>query len=220
MGQLLEQLRAWVEQMISSMGYFGVALLMFLENIFPPIPSEVVMPFAGSLVSRGEFSFAGMMIAGTIGALAGAVAIYYIGLSITEDRARHWVDKYGKFLLLSEEEFDKAIDAFNNHGKVMVLVGRVMPTIRSLISLPAGLERMKLMPFLTFTLIGTTIWNLILLGAGYYMGQNWQQVISFVDTYSLVFYIIIGALIAYYIYKQVRSSSSSNDQKEVGSPGS
>jgi membrane protein DedA with SNARE-associated domain len=219
MGQLLEQLRAWVEQVISSMGYFGVALLMFLENIFPPIPSEVVMPFAGSLVSEGEFSFVGMMIAGTIGALAGALVIYYIGRWIDEDRARRWINKYGKFLLLSEEEFDKAIDAFNNHGKMMVLVGRVMPTIRSLISLPAGLERMNLIPFLIFTIIGTSIWNLILLGAGYYMGQNWQQVVSFVNTYSLVFYIIIGALIAYYIYKQVRSSSSS-DHEEVGSPGS
>lgn len=207
MGQLLDQLRSWVEQFISSMGYVGISILMFLENIFPPIPSEVIMPFAGSLVAEGEFSFVGVLIAGTIGALAGAVAIYYIGHWIDEGRARRWFERYGKFILMSEEDFDKAIHAFDNHGKLMVLVGRVLPTIRSLISLPAGLEKMNLATFLLFTAIGTSVWNLALLGAGFYMGQNWEAVVSFMDKYSLVFWIILGGLVAFYIFRRWRTST-------------
>ena len=109
MGQLLDQLRSWVEQLISSMGYVGISLLMFLENLFPPIPSEVIMPFAGSLVAEGEFSFVGVLTAGTIGALAGALAIYYLGRWVDEGRARGWFERYGKFVLMSEEDFDKTI---------------------------------------------------------------------------------------------------------------
>src|SRR5688572_26743486 len=205
MGQLLDQLRSWVEQLISSMGYVGISLLMFLENLFPPIPSEVIMPFAGSLVAEGEFSFMGVLIAGTMGALAGALAIYYVGRWIDEGRARRWFERYGKFILMSEEDFDKAIHAFDNHGKVMVLVGRVLPTIRSLISLPAGLEKMNLGTFLFFTAIGTSIWNLALLGAGFYMGQNWESVVSFMDKYSLVFWIIMGILVVFFVFRRWHS---------------
>lgn len=208
MGQMLDQLRSWVEQLVSSMGYVGITFLMFLENIFPPIPSEVIMPFAGSLVAEGEFSFVGAMIAGTIGALAGAVAIYYIGRWVEEGRVRRWFEQYGKFALMSEEDFDKAIEAFDNHGKIMVLVGRVLPAIRSLISLPAGLEKMNLATFLFFTTIGTSIWNLALLGAGFYMGQNWETVVSFMDNYSLVFWIIIGGLVIFFMFKRWRSYTS------------
>jgi membrane protein DedA with SNARE-associated domain len=208
MGQLLDQLRSRVEQLVSSMGYVGISLLMFLENIFPPIPSEVIMPFAGSLVAEGEFSFIGVLIAGTVGALTGSLAIYYIGRWIDEGRARHWFERYGKFILISEEDFDKALHAFDNHGKVMVLVGRVLPAIRSLISLPAGLEKMNLATFLFFTTIGTSIWNLALLGAGFYMGQNWESVVSFMDKYSLVFWMILGGLVIFFVFRRWRSSAS------------
>jgi membrane protein DedA with SNARE-associated domain len=166
------------------------------------------MPFAGSLVAEGEFSFVGVLIAGTIGALAGALAIYYIGHWIDEGRARHWFEHYGKFILMSEEDFDKAIQAFDNHGKIMVLVGRVLPTIRSLISLPAGLEKMNLGSFLLFTAIGTTIWNVALLGAGFYMGQNWETVVSFMDKYSLLFWLIIGILALFFVFRRWFSSAN------------
>ena len=193
------------EQTIQTMGYPGIAILMFIENLFPPIPSEVVMPFAGFLVNKGEMSFTGIMIAGTLGAVLGAGAIYFIGIKLGEKRLRRWVDRNGKYLLLSEDELDSSLETFNEHGKKMVLFGRLIPTIRSLISIPAGLEKMNIPVFLLFTLIGTTIWNLLLAGGGIYLGQNWQQILGWIDTYSYVVYAILGSLLLYYIFVQVRA---------------
>ena len=200
----------WVEQIVSTMGYTGIALMMFVENIFPPIPSEVIMPFAGFLVNKGEMSLAGVLIAGTSGALAGAVAIYYIGVWIERSRIRHWFKEYGKYLLMSENDFDKAIDTFNHHGKKMILIGRVIPTIRSLISFPAGLERMNLGIFLFFTALGTAIWNVLLTYAGVILGQNWESVLSIIDKYEFAVWIILAGLAAFFVIKRVRSWSFSN----------
>ncbi len=177
---------------------------MFIENLFPPIPSEVVMPFAGFLVDKGEMNFAGVMLAGTIGAALGATAIYYLGIKLGEERLRGWIKRNGKYLLMSEDELDSSLKTFNKHGKKMVLFGRLIPTIRSLISIPAGLERMNIGIFLIFTLIGTTIWNLILAGGGVYLGRNWQRILGWIDTYSYVIYAILGGLLLFYIVQQVR----------------
>jgi membrane protein DedA with SNARE-associated domain len=193
-----------MEQIVQSLGYVGIALLMFIENIFPPIPSEVVMPFAGSLAAQGEMSFVGALAAGTVGAFAGAVAIYYIGVWVSESRARSWFQRYGRYLLMSEEDFDKALNSFNKHGQVMVFVGRLMPGIRSLISLPAGLDRMNLGIFLLLTVLGTTLWNIILAYAGLVLGENWRTVINWVDTYGYVVYGILGILIIIFIVNRVR----------------
>jgi membrane protein DedA with SNARE-associated domain len=138
------------------------------------------MPFAGFLVDKGEMSFAGVMLAGTLGAVLGASVIYYIGIKLGEKRLRHWVDRNGKYLLMSEDELDSSLETFEEHGKKMVLFGRLIPTIRSLISIPAGLEKMNIAVFLLFTLIGTTIWNLILAGGGVYLGRNWQRILGWV----------------------------------------
>jgi membrane protein DedA with SNARE-associated domain len=192
------------EQVIQTMGYPGIAFLMFIENLFPPIPSEVVMPFAGFLVNKGEMSFAGIMVAGTIGALLGACAIYYIGIKLDEDRLRRWVNRNGKYLLMSEDELDSTLETFDDNGKKMVLFGRLIPTIRSLISLPAGLKKMNIAIFLLFTLIGTTSWNLLLAGGGVYLGQNWEQILGWVDTYSYIIYAILGGLLIFYVVKKMR----------------
>ena len=179
---------------------------MFIENLFPPIPSEVVMPFAGFLVNKGEMSFAGVMLAGTLGAVLGAWAIYYIGIRMGEKRLRRWIDKNGKYLLMSENELDSSLETFEEHGKKMVLFGRLIPTIRSLISIPAGLDKMNLGVFLIVTVIDTTLWNLVLAGGGVYLGRNWQQILGWVDTYSYVIYAILGGLLLFYIVRQVQKS--------------
>ena len=181
---------------------------MFIENLFPPIPSEVVMPFAGFLVDKGEMSFTGVMLAGTLGAVVGAVAIYFIGMKLGEKRLRNWVETNGKCLLMSKDELDSSLETFNNHGKKMVLIGRLIPTIRSLISIPAGLKKMNIIVFLIFTLIGTTIWNLVLAGGGVYLGQNWEQVLGWLDIYSSIIYTVLGGLLLFYIVKQVRKRRS------------
>lgn len=185
------------------MGYPGIVLLMFIENLFPPIPSEVVMPFAGFLVDKGEMSFLGVMLAGTLGAVLGAVAIYYIGLRLDEERLRSWVDSNGKYLLLSEDELDSSLDTFNNHGKKMVFLGRLIPTLRSLISVPAGVQKMNIPVFLLLTVVGTILWNLALTGAGVVLGRNWERVLTWIDAYSYVIYAILGGLLLYYVGKKV-----------------
>ena len=185
------------------MGYPGIVFLMFIENLFPPIPSEVVMPFAGFLVDKGEMSFLGVMLAGTLGAVLGAVAIYYIGLRLGEERLRSWVDSNGKYLLLSEDELDSSLDTFNNHGKKMVFLGRLIPTLRSLISVPAGVQKMNIPVFLLLTVVGTILWNLALTGAGVVLGRNWERVLTWIDAYSYVIYAILGVLLLYYVGKKV-----------------
>lgn len=191
------------------MNYPGIAFLMFIENIFPPIPSEVVMPFAGFLVDKGEMSFVGIMIAGTIGAFAGAVAIYYIGLKYGEKRLRDWINRNGKYILMSENELNSTLQTFNEHGKKMVFIGRLIPTIRSLISLPAGIEKMNLSVFFAFTLAGTTLWNLALAGGGVILGRNWERVLTWMDRYSYVVYAILGALLLYYVGKRLKQRMAS-----------
>lgn len=200
--ELLEQIRHSAEALIEALGYPGIALLMFIENLFPPIPSEVVMPFAGFLVNEGEMSFAGVMAAGTIGSLLGAVAIYGVGIWLGEARLRAWIQRYGKRVLLSEEDLAKSLRLFEENGKKMVLLGRVIPTIRSLISLPAGLRGMNMGVFLLFTLVGTTLWNLALAGGGVYLGQQWQRILSWVDTYSMVIYALLGVAVVAFGVRQ------------------
>lgn len=204
MAELLDQMRIWVEQAILTMGYFGIALVMFIENIFPPIPSEVIMPFAGSLVAKGELSFTGVMIAGTVGAVGGAVAIYYIGVWIEESKIRDWFGHYGRYLLMSEADFDRAMETFDNNGKQMVLVGRLLPTIRSLISLPAGLEEMRVAPFLLYTALGTVVWNIILAYGGFLLGQNWEAILAWIGRYEITIWVGLGILAVYFVYRRLR----------------
>lgn len=203
MAALLDQLRIVIEQVIRSFGYPGITAIMFIENIFPPIPSEVVMPFAGFLVSDGIFSFIWVITAGTLGALIGAVAIYYLGYRMGEEGTREWFRKYGKYILVSEEEFSQALEIFNRHGKVMVLIGRIIPGVRSLISIPAGIKNMGWKTFLLYTVIGTTIWNIILAGGGMLLKSQWQQILAWLDQYQTIVYIIFGALIVYWVGRKL-----------------
>jgi membrane protein DedA with SNARE-associated domain len=207
MADILEQVRMWIEQIITTFGYVGIGLMMFVENIFPPIPSEVIMPFAGSLAAKGELSIAGVFISGTVGALLGAGAIYYLGSRVSESRAREWFGHYGRYLLLREEDFDKAVETFNERGQMMVLIGRLLPTIRSLISLPAGLEKMNIPKFLFFTTLGTSLWNALLMGAGVWLGSNWEDILSIIDQYELVVWAILGLLAVIFVVRRVTASS-------------
>lgn len=203
MSSLLEQMRLWIEQIIMSLGYVGIGLMMFIENIFPPIPSEIIMPFAGSLAAKGELSLAGVFISGTVGALLGAVSIYFMGLKISESRARQWFKQYGRYMLLSKDDFDRALKAFNRRGQSMVFIGRLLPTIRSLISLPAGIDEMNIPKFLFFSALGTGLWNLLLMGAGVWLGDNWQQILTIINRYELVVWVIFALLGAIFIVKRM-----------------
>jgi len=193
-----------LEQSILLMGYFGIGLVMFIENIFPPIPSEIVMPFAGSLAAKGQLTFTGVLISGTIGAVAGATALYYLGVWLEASKIRTWFGQYGRFLLMSEADFDQAMVTFDKNGKKMVLVGRVIPTIRSLISVPAGLGEMRIATFLFYTTLGTIVWNIILAYGGFLLGQNWEAVLDWVTRYETAIWVALAILAIYFVYRRWR----------------
>jgi membrane protein DedA with SNARE-associated domain len=185
-------------QIISSLGYAGIVLLMFLENVFPPIPSELIIPLAGFLASKAEVSFIGVVIAGTMGSVLGALPFYYLGRKIEEKRLRQWTKKYGRWLTISVGDIDRAKSWFEKHGAWTVFFCRFIPGVRSVISLPAGIERMNIFTFLAASTLGMALWTIVLAGAGYLLKSNFQQVEEYLDPVS---YFIIGALVAAYVYR-------------------
>jgi membrane protein DedA with SNARE-associated domain len=200
---ILDQIRIWVEAIILALGYPGITLVMLIENLFPPIPSEVVMPFAGFLVADKKMTFIGIIAAGTLGAGMGAIIIYYIGMKVNEFWLRSILRTYGRYLLLSEKDLDKSLRLFENYGELFVLFGRVIPGIRSIISIPAGYYRMKFSKFIFYTLAGTIVWNLILATSGYVLGNNWEQVLELLSTYETIIYIVIMSLIAGFLISRI-----------------
>lgn len=206
MASLMEQVRLWIEQIMTALGYPGIALIMLVENLFPPIPSELVMPLAGFLVAQGQFSFPGAILAGTTGSVLGAVALYYIGRLAGEPLVRPFIRSYGKWFLLSEADLDKSLDVFTRHGDIMVFTGRVIPLIRSLISLPAGMNRMPLGRFLLLTTLGSALWTTLLTVAGYILGANWGLVVEFISDYQKIVLALIGLGVIYFVFTRVRSS--------------
>jgi membrane protein DedA with SNARE-associated domain len=204
LAEIFERLAQLVQQLIDVLGYFGIALMMLVENLLPPIPSEAVMPFAGFMVLEGRLTFFGVILAGTLGAGSGALIIYYIGRSLGHDRLQRWVCRYGRFILLEPEDIDRALTIFRKHGKVAIFFGRLMPGVRSLISLPAGINKMPVRDFLPLTLLGTLLWNLLLVSAGYLLGQNWQRVLAFIDTYESALWIVFAALVAFFVFRKIQ----------------
>jgi membrane protein DedA with SNARE-associated domain len=186
-----------------AMGYPGIFLLMLVETLFPPIPSEIIMPYAGFLAAQDEMHLAGILTAGTLGALSGALLLYYFGMRFGEQRARRWMERYGRFALLSVEDLDKALHVFDRHGRAAVLIARVIPGMRSIISVPAGLREMPTVVFLILTIVGTLVWNLILSIAGYILGHNWQQVVALIESYEKVIYVLLASLVLIYLGRRL-----------------
>lgn len=206
MSELLGMVGEWSKQIMLALGYPGIALIMLIENLFPPIPSEVVMPYAGFLSADGYFSLPGAIVAGTTGSVLGAIALYYIGLLAGEPLVRPFFRNYGKWFLLSEADLDKALATFTKHGDVMVFTGRVIPLIRSLISLPAGMNRMPLLRFLALTTVGSAIWTTLLTVAGYFLGANWEVVEGFISQYQKVVLALIALGVIYFVFTRVRGN--------------
>ena len=182
----------WISGVMNSMSYFGIIFLMFLENVFPPVPSELIMPLAGFSTTQGKMSLIGVTIAGMIGSVLGALPIYYLGKIVGERRLKQWADKYGKWLTISGKDIEKSKKWFGQHGQKAVLIGRVVPGVRSLISLPAGMSGMPLVPFLLYSAIGTGIWAFILAWLGRLLGNNYEKVSRFLGPIS---YLILAALL-------------------------
>ncbi|MDQ5826340.1 MAG: DedA family protein [Chloroflexota bacterium] len=203
MENLFGQLVGFVIEIIATLGYIGVGLLVALESIFPPIPSEVILPLSGSLVSQGRFNLVPVMIAATLGAYVGAVALYGIGKAMGKDRLGSWLDKYGKWLLLSKNDLERAQAWFDRHGTWAVLLARLVPGVRSLISVPAGISEMPFWRFSIFTIVGSAIWNGVLVGAGMALGANWQQVEQLLKPLSPFIYGLLALVLIAFVARRL-----------------
>jgi membrane protein DedA with SNARE-associated domain len=188
----------WITGLIEQMGYFGIALLMFLENLFPPLPSEVIMPMAGFTASDGELNIVGVLVAGTVGTLAGALFWYTVARKLGEDRLRRWADRHGRWVTLSPEDIDKLDGWFERHSRWAVPVGHLVPGIRTLISIPAGIFGMGLARFLLLTVLGAGAWTSALGLAGYVLGSRFDQVDRYLGPASTA---IMGAILLWYLYR-------------------
>ena len=174
---MLSQLASWVETVIEKIGYLGVGLLVGLENVIPVIPSEIVQPYAGFVAQKDGFGAVVLMIiVATIGSVVGSLAMYGIAASIGPVRLRAFVNRYGSWVGISEHELTRAENWFDRRATISVLVGRCVPLIRAVVSIPAGFRRMKLMPYIVYTAIGSLVWNILLIGAGALLGDNWERV--------------------------------------------
>lgn len=193
---------------IQALGYIGLALILLIENLFPPIPSELVLPLAGFLVSTGELSFWGAVAAATFGAVVGAWILYGLG----RWGGRPVILRYGHILRVSESDLERADGWFERYGDWVVLVARIIPVARSIVSIPAGTTHMPLLRFTILTLIGTGVWNIILIYAGTILGENWQTVSDWASRYSdAILILAIVAALAYAAFRFVRHTRKRTD---------
>ena len=200
---MLGDLANWVQDVINQFGYIGVALLVVIENVFPPIPSEIVLPFAGFVAqqsastdalnaAQSDTSVVGMMIAATIGSVIGALILYAIAAAIGPERLRVFVERFGRWFGVKPSDLVRAEAWFDKRSAVAVLVGRCVPLIRSIVSIPAGFRRMKLTSFVVLTAIGSAVWNIALIGTGAVLGDQWERVGEYVGVFQ---WLVIGAIL-------------------------
>jgi membrane protein DedA with SNARE-associated domain len=188
----------WVVRLIEQSGYLGVAFLMFLETIFPPIPSEVIMPVAGVAAAQGKLGFIPVVASGTAGAMLGNMVWYLAARALGVDRLKPLITRYGRWLTISWPEVQRAQRWFALNGMAFVLLGRLVPTIRSLVSVPAGLLKLRFKTFFIASLVGTTIWTAFLAGAGYKLQENVSQVGRMIGPVSNA---VLIALAAIYLWR-------------------
>jgi membrane protein DedA with SNARE-associated domain len=198
---VLDSITSWVTTVITTLGYAGVAFLV--ESVVPPIPSEVVLPLAGFVAGRGDASLAGMIVAATIGSVVGAWVLYGIAAWIGQDRLRRVILKYGGWLGVKDHDITRAEEWFDRRSNVAVAVGRCVPLIRSLVSIPAGFRRMPLVRFTILTAAGSLVWNAALIGAGAALGDNWEQVGTVIERFQLVVVVLLVAIVAWFLYQRL-----------------
>ena len=203
----------WVMKLMHGAGYPALIFLMFVENVFPPIPSELIMPLAGYMVTRGQLSFFGIVLAGTLGSVLGALPLYYAGRALGEERLMDWADRHGRWVTVSRKELERAKGWFERHGGTAVLFCRLIPGIRSLISIPAGIERMSIGAFLAYTTVGAGLWTTLLASLGYGLGGKYTVVEQYLDPVS---YVVLGGIVLLYIVRVIRHEGQTPPTKQRG----
>ncbi|WP_181296089.1 DedA family protein [Pseudomonas sp. Q2-TVG4-2] len=197
-----------IVEVVSAFGYLGVFALMLLENIFPPIPSELIMPLAGFVAARGELNFAAVIAVGTAGSVVGALPWYYAGAKLGQERMKRLAKRWGHWLTLSPEDIDKASGWFDRHGKGAVFFGRLMPAVRTLISVPAGIVGMPMALFLIYSTLGSLIWTALLALAGFVLESQYEKVSQYLDPISTG---VVVLFVLYYLYRLIRQRFADKD---------
>jgi membrane protein DedA with SNARE-associated domain len=198
--EILGQIALFCIQVISSLGYFGVFFLMVLESMVLPMPSELVMPFAGFLISSGEMKFLFVILSATLGSLVGSLLSYYIG----KYGGNRFVLRYGKYFLLNEGHLIKAEKWFSKKGELTIFIGRFIPIVRHVISIPAGIGKMNIKKFILYTVLGAGIWNAFLAYVGFVLGNNWEMIKQYSDYISWSVLGIIILIGVYFLWKEIR----------------
>ncbi|MDN5726089.1 MAG: DedA family protein [Propionibacteriales bacterium] len=192
----------WIIDLINQIGGPAVGIAILLENFIPPIPSEVVLPLAGVAANRGELGVVEAIVWATAGSLTGALALYALGALLGRDRTRTLLDKLP---LVNLKDVTRAEQWFDRHGSKAVLIGRVIPGVRSVISIPAGVNRMPLVKFILLTVVGSSMWNSLFVIAGYQLGDNWPIVEQYAGVIQKVVIVVLAALVVWWIVQRVRS---------------
>ena len=186
----------WIQQFMSQFGNLGVFLLIFIENVFPPIPSELILTFGGFMTASTSMSVASVIIFATLGSLLGALLLYALGYLLGSERLKPLLDQYGSIIHLSYEDVQKALKWYSRYEGKTVFFCRMVPLIRSLISIPAGMAKMSISAFILLTPLGSLIWNSVLVFAGAMLGEHWADILTIMDTYSWITYglLFVGLL--------------------------
>ena len=201
---MFDRIGEWVTGVIETLGYPGLTVLVALENVFPPIPSEVILPLAGFLTGQGRFSFPLVMLATTLGSLLGALVLYGVGAAAGRGRVRRLVERFGHWALLTPEDLTRAERWFDRYGTIAVFTGRLAPVVRSLVSIPAGYSRMPLGKFVLLTAVGSAIWNGVLVSLGWALGENWHNIERYVGWLQYVVIAAVALLVIRFIWLRVR----------------
>jgi membrane protein DedA with SNARE-associated domain len=197
----------WIVDTIAEAGYLGIVMLMFLENLFPPIPSELIMPLAGFNAARGRLSGVGVVAAGMFGSLLGALPWYCVGRLLGEERLSRSADRWGRWLTVSSKDIERAALWFNRHGAKAVLMGRLVPGVRTFISVPAGIARMPVLQFVLYSALGTLVWTSILAWAGYILESQYARVAQYLNPVSKF---VITLIIGVYLYRLITRKRGSS----------
>lgn len=199
----MERIVDWATSVVEALGPIGVAALVTIENLFPPIPSEIVLPLAGFVAATGDSNVVVMIAAATVGSMAGAYLLYGIAAAIGPVRLRTLVTRYGKWLSLTVDDLDRSEGWFDRYANRAILICRCIPLMRSLISIPAGLRRSPLLPFSVYTLIGSLVWNTALIVAGYLLGDNWKSAERPLELMQNAVLVLIGVAVVWFVWRRI-----------------
>lgn len=203
---------AWIISIMEQLGYLGIAFLMFLDNVFPPVPSEIIMPTAGYATTQGQLTFLGVVLAGSIGSLVAAAVLYWVGRKIPNEHILEFTARYGKYLFIQPVDVEKSLNWFEHYGHRIVFFGRMVPAARSLISIPAGMSGMPFWKFMLYSAVGTVIWTTFLASVGYYFGHNTAMMHQI---FSRITYVILAVVVIFLVWllyrRQQRKKNSTSE---------